>query len=381
VYQVTDNLTLNAYYGLEHEGHRLPQDGTFFSPIPGLSEDSEFIVFPPPSSSDPADLTGQVRTGIRAGYDDRDEDGDFGFNLQYYVERWSLETSVIYMNVTDTNLHGVNAGFDFLRLAGILPPETKAGWDPGALSMGDGFWIYKDDIDIFGLSFAKEIAGVSVGLDLVRRQDTGLAQSLGAVLGQAYNVPDGTPEGALGPITYHKNPDGTNMTREQFMARDSSSSTGPIGDNWSVILNGVGLLNNNWGLWEGGSYIVEAVATAMDDCSKGCQTLDNRIKEDQVFITLAGVFRPTWFQVYPGTDLTLPMSFSYNLGNSEKDKSPHTFGGDGAGGTLSLGAELLINQQWTVRTSWNSRFGPVNAGIGGLLKDRDNVTMTVKRTF
>jgi hypothetical protein len=171
------------------------------------------------------------------------------------------------------------------------------------------------------------------------------------------------------------------MTREQFFSKDAGSTIGAVGDVWSVVFNGVGLLNADLGLWEGGSYIFEATFTQLDECTSNCQILDNRVKEDQLFTNLAFVFRPTWYQVFPGTDLTVPVAFSYSLGNSEKDKSPFTFGGDGKGGSGSVGAELLVNQSWTVRGAYNYRFGPVNAGIGGLLKDRDNFTLTVKRTF
>ena len=63
------------------------------------------------------------------------------------------------------------------------------------------------------------------------------------------------------------------------------------------------------------------------------------------------------------------------------EKSPFTFGGDEERGTASIGAEFLIDEVWIVNAKYNTFFGPVNAGIGGLLKDRDNISMTVKRTF
>ena len=50
-------------------------------------------------------------------------------------------------------------------------------------------------------------------------------------------------------------------------------------------------------------------------------------------------------------------------------------------GSASVGAEFLVDQKWTLTARYNARFGPVNAGLGGLLKDRDNVSLTVKRTW
>lgn len=379
IWQVSDNTTLNAYYNFEHGRHRLPEAGTYLSPITGLTEDSEFIRFPPPASSDPADLTGLGRTGYRVDYKDRTEGGDFGFNVQYYVDRWNLEMSFIYMNYVDKNLHGLAGGADFMQLAGILPPTAPAsGWDDGAYGIGKGFWIFKEDIDMFGISLAKEIGGVSVGLDIAYRQDAGLAPGFTQTLSQTYNVPAGFDP--LVPASLHilKNKDGTNMTEDQMFAADSGSTLGAVGDTLSVVVNGIGLLNDN-GIWEGGSWIAEATFAMLDDCTENCHVLDPRIREDLWTTNVALVFKPTWYQIFPGTDLSIPISWNHMFGN--RKKGLFTFAGDGEGGSASIGAELLVNQQWTFRASYNARYGPVNAGIGGLLKDRDNVSLTLKRTF
>jgi hypothetical protein len=380
VWQFTDNLTFNAYYNLEHGRHLLPEAGTYFSPITGLTEDSEFVKVPEPPSSDPADLTSPVRTGYRVDYKDKTDTGDWGINFQYYFEPWALETSFIYMNYVDKNLHGLGGGADFLIAAGLASPyETPANWDDGAIAIGKGFWIFKDDIELWGVSFAKEIAGVSVGLDIAYRQDAGLTPGFTETLGQAYNVIPGL-EGVAEAQGFHvlKNADGSNMTEEDVFARDSGSTLGAVGDTWAVVLNGVGLLNDN-GFWEGGSWIAEATFAMLDDCTENCHVLDPRVREDLWTTNVAFVFRPTWYQVFPGTDLTVPISWNHMFGN--RKKGLYTFAGDGEGGSASVGAELLVEQKWTARVSYNWRYGPVNAGIGGLLKDRDNITLTFKRTW
>jgi hypothetical protein len=119
---------------------------------------------------------------------------------------------------------------------------------------------------------------------------------------------------------------------------------------------------------------------SLTDCSKNCELVDTDVldDEDEVFSTIGVVFRPQWYQVWPGTDLTVPFTLSYGL---TKEQSPITFGGDQERGNASIGAELLVNQQYTMTLRYNTYFGPVNAGIGGLLKDRDNVSFTIKRTF
>ena len=407
VFQATDNLTFNAYYSLEWARYRLPEQGTFFSPAP-LTEDTEFLPFPPGVGGGPPSAA--FVTGYEV-LNDQSEDQEYGFNVQYYVDAWNLETSFIYLNYTDKNLNSVIAGIDmgqwleFAANAGSPDATALSGLWSGtceafeyacptplgapygssnALEVGQARWLFQQDQELFGLSFAKEIAGISFGLDLVYKPDTAIAVDIGAGLGRFYNGPD-WPDALAGLVPSAEelaqvlvpgNPFG--YIPGDFKSYDSDNYLGPTGDLYTVIFNGVGLLNNDFGLWEGGSYIFEFTAQMLDKCTDDCQLLDTRIKEDDVVTTVAGVFRPTWYQVWPGTDMTIPMSISYTL---TKEKSPLTFGGDQERGSASIGAEFLVNQKWTVSGRYNTFFGPVNAGLGGLLKDRDNISLTVKRTF
>ena len=339
VWQLTDNLTLNAFYSWEHMAYRLPEDGTYWSPAEGLTEDTEFITLAP---GDP----------IRAGLKHRgftEDTGDYGINVQYYVDALGLDVSFIYINHTDKNLHGL------LGVVGSpnTPPNDESAQALGVRYLGESKWVFKNDIEMYAIALAKEWAGISFGADIVYRKDTGLAPEFRSSLAQsALNV--------------------------DFRGADSDDYPGPAGDSWHVNLNALKFLNGDWGLWEGGTAIIEATFSRLDNCNENCQLLDSRVSEDRVISQVAGVFRPTWFQVRAGWDLTLPMSVNYTI---DGEKSPLSFGGDEEGGTASFGAELLIDQVWNVRASYNIRYGPVLAGTGGLLKDRDNVSLTVKRTW
>jgi hypothetical protein len=334
VLQITDNLTLNAYYSYEFQAYRLPEDGTYWSPAEGLTEDSEFFTFIP---GDP------IRTGLKpTGFDD--DEGDYGFNLQYYIEPAALDVSFVFINYTDKNLHG---------LLGVPGAPGTPGLEPenGTNSIGLLKWVFRNDIELYAIALAKEWQGISFGADIVYRKDTGLAPEFTASLLQA-----GVDFNNAGPDNY----------------------PGPAGDTWHVNLNALHFLNGDWGLWQGGTAIVEATFSQLDSCNDNCQLLDERVSEDRVVSQIAAVFRPTWYQVRPGWDLTIPMSVNYTI---DGEKSPLSFGGDEEGGSASFGAEVNIDQKWIARAAYNIRFGPVRAGIGGLLKDRDNVSFTLKRTF
>jgi hypothetical protein len=392
VYQLTDNLTLNAYYGFEHRRHRLPESGTFFSPAEGLTEDTEFITIP-------AGEPGAANRNGFTTYDDKVEDNEWGINLQYYVESMNLETSFIYLNYVDKNLHGLHSGFDvgqlgavisesdsdLAPLANILLSQLNAlcASDPsvacpnapvvdagaGTTIYGSGRWLFKDDIDMYAVSLSKEIAGISMGLDLVYRVNTGLAPSLSNSLQRFYNSPDAftdTIETALG----------LEAIPGDYFSYDSSNYLAPVGDTISLVVNGVGFLSDN-GWWEGGSYIVEGTFAMLEDCTENCQLLDTAVEEGRIVSSVGGVFKPTWFQVLPGWDMSVPLSVSYTI----HGKSPFTFGGDEGRGNGSVGVEFNINETWNFQAKYNVFFGPVSAGIGGLLKDRDNIALTLKRTI
>lgn len=392
VFQLTDNLTLNAYYSFEHERYRLPETGTYFSPAEGLTEDTEFVTV----------VAGEPRAGAQV-YSDKSSSDEWGFNAQYWIDAWSLETSFIYLNYVDKNLHGLHAGNDLGKLGRLLStrddelgdtakglmglwdlqcavgnwecPNNPApyGGDPsnGAIVIGDARWLFKDDIDLWAISLSKEIAGISFGADIVLRQDTGLAPDLATNLGAFHNSPDPLITGIVA------NTLGALEVPGEYFSYDSENYRGATGDVWSVVVNGIGLLNSG-ALWDGGTYIFEATFQMLDECNSDCEWLDYRVKENRVVSTIGGVFKPTWYQVYPGWDLSMPVSVSYTV---DGEKSPFTFGGDEERGSGSIGLELSIDQKWTVDARYNTYFGPADAGIGGLLKDRDNISITAKRTF
>ncbi|MEH6634215.1 MAG: DUF1302 family protein [Halioglobus sp.] len=354
VLQLTDNLTLNAYYGYEYVAYRVPEDGTYWSPAESLSENSEFAAVLPAGSPLAAALG--IPDGFRGGYKPRgysEEGGDYGVNVQYFIEPWGLEVSAIYINHTDMNLNGLVGA---PGSPGTPRPGDGGAGDfllsKGAIAIGESKWIHKEDISVYGISLAKELAGISVGVDLVRREDQALAPQLSAAL-------------FLAP--------GADIT-----SFDGDDYPGAVGDTYHVNINGIGLLNNQWGLWDGGSWILEATFSQLDSCNENCQLTDVRVSEGRWISQVAGIFSPTWYQVRPGWDMSIPMAVNYTI---DGEKAPYSFAGDEEAGSASLGVRVDIDQQWKIDLAYNIRFGPVLAGIGGLLKDRDNVSLTVKRTW
>ena len=145
-----------------------------------------------------------------------------------------------------------------------------------------------------------------------------------------------------------------------------------------VVLNGLGLLNGDWGLWEGGRYIVEATFSNLDKFVDFEERANPFIHEDRWTTHIGVLFEPTWYQVTAGWDLTLPMSLSYTI---DGEQTPNSAGGNEEIGNGSVGMKLLINEVWDFSAKYNVYFGPQGNGTSAFIKDRDNISVTLKRTF
>jgi hypothetical protein len=351
VFQLTDNLTFNGYYEFEHRVNRNPETGTYFSPVDVLTENSE--CFP---------LFGGSATTRRTCFkvlDDKYQDsGEYGVNLQYTIEPWNLETSLVYINGSDRTVAGV-----YGTLGGVDPEivaKYAQPWDQGganAAIAGQWGWAFKKDVETFGISLSKEIFDISWGTDIVYRKNAGLNPDFNASVGYAFADPTRQPE----DIGY-----------------DEDDYPGATGNIWGVVVNGLGFLNGDWGLWDGGSWILEYTTSWLDDFEENEQFANPAIHKGRVTSQISAVFRPTWYQVFPGWDMTLPASISYGIDGEQPPQGSVTHEELGNG---SLGVEFLVNEEWRYEARYNFYFGPTANGTTGPLNDRDNISLTVKRTW
>jgi hypothetical protein len=91
------------------------------------------------------------------------------------------------------------------------------------------------------------------------------------------------------------------------------------------------------------------------------------------------VFTPTYFEVRPGVDLSIPLGLAYNFwGNAP---GTHTFNGSDQshGGEATIGATLTYLSTWNAGIAYNQFFGPVS--YGQIFADRSNVTFNLQHTF
>ena len=339
--QFTDEVSLSGYYAYDFEPVRWPECGAYFATNETSSKGCEFVTGLPGNA-------GGTRFGYMQSNQTYKDSGDWGLNLGYYIEPWDLETSLIYMNNTDRMTNGLygTTGDSVAQVDKDLAAEANAGL------LGYYSWVFKKDIRTMGISLSKQMFDISWGADFVYRDDNAIYLDLLSSITQGLSH-----IGAVGP---------------------GSDYPGATGDTVHIVLNGVGLLDGEWGLWDGGGYIVEVTASNLLHFNDNEEVANVFIREDKWCTTIAGRASPTWYQVRPGWDLSAPATFS--MGTSCR-QGLTAGGGNQDVGNGSLGLAVDIDQTWNIALNYNVFFGPQAYGPAAYIKDRDNLSLTVKRTF
>jgi hypothetical protein len=338
--QLTDTLSVSAQYFLEWEEFRYPEGGTYLGPV-----DFAF------NGPDRQFLNAALGFASRGNPYEPGKSGEWGV-----AARWSPEW-----------LDGT-LGFYYRNFSDKLPQTFLTRAAPANGSIYN--LIYKDDIDLFGVSLAKNMAGVSVGAEVSMRKNTPLNSQ---VLGNA---------AAAGPIAQGKTP-------------------GPVGDTYHALVNFLGVIPKT-GAFDTASWIAEFTWSRWDKVKSGANlfnavgyapcTFAGRVGDKwdgcatKTFVGLGLGFTPTWFQVFPGVDIQAPMTYSQGL----RGNAALVFGGNQALGNYTVGVSADVFQKYRFDLKYIDFVGKYRDngtavtsqnGFTAFLVDRGFVSLTFKTTF
>lgn len=329
--QVTPELSLAAQYYLQWEATRIPEAGTYLGFSDSLDRGGESIA------------QGAARFLRRPGGDLTPKDqGSWGLAARWSPE-WLDGTAGVYLrNFSDNQPQAVL----------VAPTPTTRQYTLN----------YGGDVSLLGFSLSKQVAGISVGADVNWRRNMPLV---------------------AGTIT---------ATGAQADALAAGEMFGPRGDTFHAVLNGIGSIGAT-PLWNSASWSGELTYSRWLSVSQG----EAFFKGNATYVgidrvtdsnwALALNFTPTWFQVIPGADLSLPLSYSRGIrGNSSVGS-----GGNEGAGSWAAGLSLDLNGKYRFDLKYVNYFGDhvTNAagavqtanGTQALLKDRGAVYLTFKTTF
>ncbi|MES2152588.1 MAG: DUF1302 domain-containing protein [Pseudomonadota bacterium] len=243
---------------------------------------------------------------------------------------------------------------------------------------------YGGNIDMFGLSLSKSVAGVSIGADLSYRRNMPL-NSTPALL-----MPVGTfPALMAGLNTTLK---GQLIVKAAGLPGEGEVS-GARGNTFHGVLNLLGTTAKT-PVFDASSWIAELTwnrvdkVTSGEDLFKGRDNYTGIDKVSKDFFGLSLNFTPTWFQVLPGVDLSMPLNYGIGLSGESAVSS----GGNKGAGNYSAGVSFDVYQKYRIDFKYVDFFGPFvtdpvtgaitsNAGVTPLLKDRGFLALTLKTTF
>jgi hypothetical protein len=392
---VTPELSLAAQYFLQWEGSRIPEGGTYLGSVDPVFSGPQramtsFGIVPRGKTSKP------------------DENGEFALSARWSPEALDATLGFYYRNYSDKLLAGLVAG-------GAARSATNAAGLQYQLNYGE-------DIDLYGVSLSKSIAGVSVGAELSYRENTPLSGQILGVTPSAINglATSGVPAmvgaaAVLGPNLFPRGLGAITLKDNSYQAR---------GNTIHLVLNAVGLIPKTF-LFDTASYVVEGTYNRLDEvtdnhdmfqgegygvCNKalksyvgpGQATVRGQYKDKwdgcstKDYYGIAVNFTPTWFQVLPGIDVLAPLSYSRGL----KGNSAVAFGGNERNGTYAFGIAADAYQKYRFDLKYVDFFGktkeanaapfPADVLPGGtisqngfstLLKDRGFIAATFKTTF
>lgn len=333
--QLTDNVSVAGYYQFEWDANRLPEGGTYFG-----SADFLFL----------GNTTFPIAPGFGVPYEgDQHTPKNSG--------AWGVNTK------WDSEVLGGNVGFYYREFSDTMPNLVGVY---NANGLPTSFYNkYAENVRLYGVSLSKQIGKVSVGAELVRRENTALS-SIG-----------GSPDFARG-------------------------------DTWHGLVNAIASFGNT-PLWDLAILQAELTYSRLDKVTKnrdfynekgnpGCRSesggkggaKDGCSTRDALGLQLA--FTPTWYQAFEGVDLTMPMTYGTGLYGS----SPVTNGGNEGAGNYSIGVGADYLARYKVDLAYNGFFGPIttnfnpvvgqntvatSSGVTPLLRDRGWVSLTFKTSF
>lgn len=366
--QLTNELSVSGQYFYEWDSMRYPEGGTYLGPVDFLFNGPDRQI----ATQALSPTTLAILNLARAEPVQPKEHGEFGLAARWSPAWLDGTVGLYYRRFSDKLpqifLTGLDAAHPFY--VNKIGATTYLGLN------GQYRMIYADDIDLVGLSLAKNVAGVSVGAELSYRHNMPL---LSQVLG--------------------------NVTTKPLVEGDTP---GPRGDTVHGVINALGIVPKTplfdtatyateltWNTYtkvnDAGSSLFQAEGHPL--CNPGGPIVALASPRDsgcasRNYVGLAINFTPVWFNVIPSGDLYMPLTWSQGIyGNSSV-----LFGGNEGTGNFSAGLGLDYLQRYRFDLKYVSFYGKTNVnpatgavgsqnGFFTLIKDRGFINFTFKTTI
>lgn len=374
--QIFSSFTLNSewtfagQYFLDWDAARLPEAGTYYGFADTLGEGGASFVL---GTSTDGFIAANNMANVTRGHDQNPDDrGDWGVQAKWAPEWLDGTLGFYYRNTSDIlpqtwlNQDLRFNAFQYGPPAG-LPAAIGAGLNSlyNAISTVEYGVAYGEDIDIYGISLSKNFGRVSVGSDLNIRNNMPLA-SIPAIFDRGIVASPGVagslcaPDGSLGsgiPGVYANGP--ARAPGTGCVIGNPNNSTFATGDTLHWVVNTVTTFANT-PVFDSAVWIAEvgysnllSLDNQNEALYKGKSSYNGIDAPDRDNMVFSTVFTPTWYQVFPGIDMSAPVALNVGVfGNS-----PVQGGGNEDTGSYSLGVGAQIYNKYFVDLKYVDAFG------------------------
>lgn len=353
-FTVNPELTLAAQYFFRWDAARLPEAGTYYGGSDLVGFGAQSFLLGHTGGPGLAGPNGTLTT-IRRGDDfEPDDQGDWGLMAKWSPEWLDGTLGVYYRNTSEILPQAVLDG------RGLTTNGLAGGAGLGALRSSIATTSYSfgyvDDIDIYGISLSKDVGGVSVASDLNVRHGMPLA-SIPMVVSPALAA--GIPGLGL--------PARSPATGTVAQMPDDGDSFGATGDTLHWTVNGLMAIGDT-PLFDAATLLGElyysnllSLDSKNEELYKGKDSYRGIDKATRDNWGLAVNFTPTWYQVFPGVDLSAPMSVNLGLDGV----SPVQGGGAEDTGNYAVGVGAAIYNKYFVDLKYVDSFGDADKCVNG----------------
>jgi hypothetical protein len=332
--QLSPNLALAGYYKLGWEENRMPGVGSYFSGVaPDFVLPGSNILYVPGAGT--AAFFGRARDmepghtgqgGLQLKYRPEDGDIDFGFYALQYNDR----------------------GFQVL-----LKPGSFSAAPMAPNQIGEYQLAYHKHTRTYGISASTSVGNVNFA----------------------------------GEVSVHRNL-ALQSTAQVDLAGTSDNGNNPlyaVGNSLQAQVSWIASLGPSFIATEA-SWVGEVAWNRRTSITRNPDALDPNSTRDAW--SLRTIYEPTYRQARPGLDISVPIGLGYTPNG--KSSVVGAFGTP-HGGDISVGINGSYLDTWRIGISYTHYFGregtflaPItlaNQTFGQNLKDRDFVSLSVRRTF
>lgn len=341
--QLSNQVTLGAYYQYRWQSTRLPASGSYFSNTDFVGGGAERLIYGAPAAPG-----SPPQAFFRSGDLEARDSGQFGGQV-----RWRPEGRDTEFGFYATQYHDKTPQ---VYARPQLPPNVPLILSAGRI--GSYQLVYPEDIKSYGASFSTVLGDANVAGEMSVRRNTPLVSQVVAVMPGVVADNKDNPAYAVGNSAHF---------------------------NLSAIVN-----LSPGALWAGGSILAEAAWNRRTSIARNPLALDPGTTRDAWGMRM--VFEPAYYQVLPGLDITVPVGLGYNPDGRSSVVAGFN-GGVVRGGDLSVGINGEYLKAWKFGLNYTHYLGSANVyalpDANGLqartyaqtLKDRDFVSFNVQRTF